>query len=256
MFFAIPKIRTTLISGTSKTTHFRKATMKQLFAGVLLYMLYQTAAVATELYVFLPSNLRASAVQSSLNNACKEVNFTVFGRVKDFSKQIKKNPPDAILSLTPVLNEKKEFNLLMQGTKKGNTAEEYVLVSVDNNVDVANIGKMKLGVVDILGRKPMKKYVSTLFGTKVKISRVTKQEDLLPLLTFKSVDAIFISQSVLTDLKQKTQLNLVVTPTKIQVGLAGTGTKNESAKQELQGCITNLAADINSMLGVESWKSL
>ncbi|WP_144393855.1 hypothetical protein [Pleionea sediminis] len=213
-------------------------------------------AKADVLYVFVPSSVRATAIQNDIQKACPDITVTVFGRGKDFRKQVEEGSPDAILSLIPVIEHSNSYNTIMRGQHNGNMEEDYVLVSIDQALDLNSLKDKKIGVVDLLGRKPMGQFVSQLFQADVKIKRVTKPEDLLPLLTFRSADAIFISERTYQDIKSKSNLNLVATRLNIKVGLAGTALNKKAAKDKFIDCVKKFDESLNATLGVDKWQSL
>ena len=213
------------------------------------------SALSNSLYVFLPTDIRAKVLEDQIKTSCPGVEVTVFGRGKDFRKKIKEAPPTGILSLSPVIERSDNFSISMEGKKGGAKKEGYLLVSVDNKLEKEQIPTSKIGVVDLLGRKPMTEYVSQLFGVDVKIKRVTKIEDLLPLLTFKAVDGIFIAESVYNILKEKTELKLQVNNLDIEVGLASAAVGDPSLKDSLNSCVKKFDQALNSTLGVDQWES-
>ena len=217
--------------------------------------LLASSTQASSLYVFLPTEIRAKVLENKIKNSCPGVNVTVFGRGKDFRKQVQEMPPTGILSLSPVIDSTDNFSISLHGKRQGISKESYFLVSVDQILEKESIPNSKLGVVDLLGRKPMTEYVSQLFGFDVKIKRVTKIEDLLPLLTFKAVDAIFISESVYKSIKEKTQLDLKVNNINIQLGLASTAVGDPALKDSLNQCIQKFDQALNTTLGVDQWES-
>jgi len=219
-------------------------------------MTLSVSSWAESLYVFVPTEVRANIMQQQISDICKDVEVTVFGRAKDFHKEVQKTPPNAILSLLPVIERSGSFNTTMKGIKGGQAEEDYVLVSVDKPIEITSIGEKKIGVVDLLGRKPMGQFISQLFQTTVKLARVTKVEDLLPLLTFGSVDGIFISESLYNQLKSKSNLNLVSTRLNIKVGLVSAALLDPKSKDKITQCIQGFNSDLNATLGVEQWRAL
>ena len=213
-------------------------------------------ATAEQLYVYVPTDVRAKNLQQAIGMACPNITVTAFGRGIDFRQLVKKSPPDAILSPLPVLEHRLGFKSAIRGVKNGFTDEQYVLLSVDKAFDLRNIENSKIGVVDILGRKAMGEFVSQLMQTKVKLKRVTKQEDLLSLLTFGSVDGVFVSESQYRQIRKRSNLNLVVTNPNIKVGLASIALVNLSAKQKIADCVKRFDKKLNRILGVEQWRIL
>jgi hypothetical protein len=221
-----------------------------------LCSLLAAPVMGENLFVFVPTDVRAKAMQQDISDACPDISVTVFGRGKDFREEVSKSPPDAILSLLPVIDRSSPFETVMRGVQNGFTEEEYVLVSVDKALDLGQIQTKKIGVVDLLGRKPMGEFVSQLFQADIKLKRVTKQEDLLPLLTFGSVDGIFVSERLYQQIKNRSNLNLVSTSLNIKVGLVSAALATSAAKEKIVNCLKKFDGKINGTLGVDQWRVL
>lgn len=222
----------------------------------IICLLFSLTLLAESLYVFVPTEVRANKLQQKIAKYCSEVDVTVFGRAKDFHKKIKISPPTAILSLLPVVEKNQLFDTTIRGKRKGLSSEGYVLVSVDTPLKLTDIANKKIGVVDLFGRKPMIQFIEQLLQVKVKLKRVTKVEDLLPLITFDSVDAIFISNTLFAQLKSKSKLNLVATQLNIQLGLASAALSNKVIEENLKTCLFAFDKQLNSTLGVDQWNAL
>ena len=80
-------------------------------------------------------------------------------------------------------------------------------------------------------------------------------EDLLPLITFGSVDGIFISESIYSQLKLKSNLNLVETKPGIKLGLASAAIDSSNDRDVIQ-CIAAFDTKLNTILGVDEWRLL
>ena len=223
----------------------------------LIYILFISQTLAVEsLYVFVPTQVRANILQEKIGGYCDDVDVTVFSRAKDFHKKVKSEPPSAILSLLPVVERTISFDMAIEGIKGGLTTENYVLVSIANPLKRSDLVNKKIGVVDLLGRKSMGKFIEQLFKTPVKLKRVTKVEDLLPLITFGSVDAIFIANSLFEKLKSTSNLDLVATHLNIKIGLASAALKGVVAKDKLTRCVFAFDQNLNITLGVDKWHTL
>jgi hypothetical protein len=222
----------------------------------LISISFSTAPLAESLYVFVPTEVRANKLQQKIGSYCSGVDVTVFGRAKDFHKKLKAVPPTAILSLLPVVERTLLFNTTIMGLRNGTNSEGYVLVSIERPLALDNLNNKKIGVVDLLGRKPMGVFIEQLLKTQIKLKRVTKVEDLLPLITFESVDAIFISESMFRQLKSKSKLKLVATELNISIGLASAALSNVIIKDQLKECLFAFDKKLNSTLGVDQWHTL
>jgi len=226
--------------------------MRSTVLGILL-LFFSSFCSSNELYVFVPTNIQAAELEKLLSKTCPSVQITVFPRVKDFMTQVAANRPMAILAMVPTIKHMSEYKMILEGKRQGNNAEPYLMVSVDKALDLSQLASSKIGVLDILGRKQMKVFMSSLLGGSSKLKRVIKQEDLLPLLSFNSVDAIFIPESLYGKLKANSQLNLVTTPLEAKVGLASVASVDDTANNELVGCVTQWENDLKLSLGVDQW---
>ena len=109
----------------------------------------------------------------------------------------------------------------------------------------------------MLGRKGMKAYVSKILpgAGKVKIKRVVKLEDLLPLLQFEAADAIFVSSTAAEVIKAKSQADLrsyIVQGAKSQLpALSFFGNQKDAG---LASAVKSMGQTANQAVGVESWR--
>ncbi|PCI42982.1 MAG: hypothetical protein COB51_12170 [Moraxellaceae bacterium] len=203
--------------------------------------------------MFVPTNIQAAELEKLLSKTCPNIQITVFPRVKDFMTQVAANKPVAILAMVPTIKHIATYKMILEGKRQGNSAESYLMVSVDKALDLTQLATSKIGVLDILGRKQMKVFMSSLLGSSSKLKRVIKQEDLLPLLSFNSVDAIFVSESLYSELKANSQLNLVTTPLEAKVGLASIASMEDTANSALVGCVMQWENGLKLSLGVDQW---
>jgi len=208
---------------------------------------------SNRLYVFYPTDIRPNKMAKHISEYCPEIDITVFGKIKDFKDQVLRLPPDAILSYAPVINKNQQYSSIVRGFKQGQSHEDYVLVSRDKSVDINKLDSIKIGVLDILGRKAMKSFMNKTLGTKVRITRVTKTEDILNLLSFGLVDAIFISEQRYNKFLTQTQLPLVATKLDIKMDLAVLAVRNDQSTGLYANCVNQLGKQTNALLGVDQW---
>ncbi len=206
------------------------------------------------LYVFLQTSIKPNALQKLLKKHLTNVDITVFGRFRDFEKGIKAGNHDAVLALPPVL-EAQKLKVTLRGMRSSKDSVPYVLMSNGAPIDKNALAGKMFGVVDILGRKRMAKFVGGVLGlgSTPKIKSVTKTEDLLPLLQFKIADALLLPENDADSLKQKSQMSLVITKTGASIGLPAVAC-NASQGAEICKLIGSLNAGVNRQMGVESWK--
>src|SRR5512133_3940301 len=80
-------------------------------------------------HVFLQVDAKSSVVEKSLQGRLPGLSITVFGRFRDFDEAANVAQPDAMLSITPVL-EARGKKPALQGMRGGKGTEAYVLASV------------------------------------------------------------------------------------------------------------------------------
>lgn len=208
-----------------------------------------------KLYVFHPTPLRPHTIQNQLSDACPGIEVLVFGRYRDFMAQLRIEKPDGILSNPRVLNSVEGFSLALRGVKSGTSLEPFVFLSVGKVIHIKQIATVTVGAVDYLGRTGMDALVHSLFSQTPHLKRVTKVEDLLPLLTFKMANAIMVPQSQIEYFKSKSQLDLVATAIpKAFFGQIALGSADSPEGTTIKNAVKALSPEILAKLGIEKWK--
>jgi len=207
-------------------------------------------AAGPSLYVFLHSLLEARALSRLFEVALPGVAVWVLTKSRDFSVVRARNP-DAVVALAPVLVAN-GFTPVLQGYKDGQASEPYVLLSprpvTPNSVKA-------VGAIDILGRREMGEFVSSLLGgNQPQVEPVTKLVDLLALLQLGRVDAILLPARHANPLMSRTRLSLTVSR------LAGKGVglpafhASTAEGQRMKGVFAALPSGVVKELGVDSWR--
>lgn len=207
-------------------------------------------AEADKIYVFYPSMAKPNAVQSALQAKCAGHEVTVFGRLTDFSAMVAQTPPDVIVAPKALADQFSAYKPFLKGTRSGSPQEEAILVST-KPVDAGALASLNVGVVGVLERAPMNGYVQGMLGALPKLKIVTKVEDLLPLLTFGSADAVVVGAGQVDDLKGRSQANLQTTNAAGKIGLVVAAAKGDASKSE--SALKGLGAAEKKMLGVDGW---
>jgi hypothetical protein len=203
--------------------------------------------------VFLQLDVKSSVVEKTLQEQLPDLAITVFGRYRDFEEGLTSGHPDAVLSITPVLVQRSKAPLL-QGQRSGKSSEPYVLASVNQPLEGSLAGKT-IGVVDLLGRDGTQTFLNSLLKEKdLKIKRVAKIEDLLPLLEFSAADGIVLPSSMLARLLERTRLaiktrELTATP----VGLSAVAVLNPAVRDVVAKSFQKLDASTKRLLGIDAW---
>lgn len=201
------------------------------------------------LLVFLHVAVKQRALQSALQSGLPGIDVTAVGRVGDFERALKAGP-DAVLAAPPVLSAFK-LNMTLRGTRAGAPEEKYALVGVGaepvpNRISV-------LGALDLLGRDGTNGFVRSLLGTLPRIERVSKVEDLLPLLQMQRVDAILLPSRLFIEIRAASKLALSQTELGKSVGLPAVAALT-AAGDAVAASVSRMPTALARMLGVESWR--
>jgi hypothetical protein len=206
-------------------------------------------ASVPRLLVFLHLALKQRALQGELSAALHGVLITTVGRIGDFDRALDEGQ-DAILTLPPVLRAR-SLTPKLQGIRAGIPDEPYALVGVDVVPDPARL--TTIGALDLLGREGTAEFVRELIGQPTKVERVSKVEDLLPLLQMQRVDAIVVAARLADELRQMSRMNLTLLQLPKRVGLPTVAALGPSGAQAVSA-IARLPASASQLLGVDEWR--
>jgi hypothetical protein len=206
-------------------------------------------ARAEKIYVFCPSLSRPNAVQAALQ-AKLSGEVTVFGRLADFTAMVAQVPPDVILAPRSLAEQFSAYHTFLRGTRKGAASEEAFLIST-KPIETSQLASINLGVVGILERGQLSNFVQSTLGASPKLKVVTKLEDLLPLLTFGSADAVLVGEGDVEDIKGRSQAALKTTAVPGRISLVVAAAKGDPGKAD--ALLRSLGATEKKMLGVDGW---
>jgi hypothetical protein len=225
------------------------ATAGGLAFGAVMLSGAKALASAPKLLVFLHVAIKQRAFQSMLEAALPGIQVMAVGRVGDLERSLQQGQ-DALLSL-PVVLAARGLTPSVRGHRQGAPDERYALVAVDAAPDP---GRLKaVGTLDLLGRDGTTTFVHGLLGAQPKIERVTKVEDLLPLLQMQRVDAVLMPARLVPEIKSTSRLNLVPRELTTKVGLPAVAKTGAQAVAVLRG-IGKLPAATSRSLGVDEWR--
>ena len=206
-------------------------------------------ARASKLLVFLHVALKQRALESELQAALPGLEVRAVGRLGDFERGLE-DGQDAVLSL-PALLSSHGLSGKLQGMRAGSPEERYSLVGAGGVPDPARVAAV--GALDLLGRDGTNAFVQGLLGTKPKVERVTKFEDLLPLIQMQKVDAILLPTRLLPDLQSASRLTLNQRELAKLVKLPAVASAGAGGADVL-AAIARLPAKVSRTLGVDEWR--
>jgi hypothetical protein len=208
------------------------------------------------LYVYLHTDAKVADLERILKTRMTGLRVTVFGRFRDFEEAMVARPPEAVMAL-PLLLSNQGVPTTLQGLLNNQDAETYSLISVERPLEGDIAGKT-IGAVDLLGRDGTQTFVGSLLGTtEVRVKRVTKIEDLLPLLQFSAADGVVVSKRLARTLSDRTRMPLQSRDLPgVRVKLPAVGVRDGRARATVVQQIRGLDGVTNMLLGVDAWRPL
>jgi hypothetical protein len=251
------------IGGRARTEPRAGSARRRLLAGLaaLLCLLgarsgpLRAQVSRPSVYVYLHTETKSSSLEKTLRQQLPGLEVTVFGRFRDFEEAIARHKPDAVLALQPMLATL-SLPPALQGTRGDRDWEPYVLLSEEGAPDGGPAARV-VGVVDLLGRTGTQQLVIKLLGNAtVELRRVTKLEDLLPLLQFSAAQAVLVPGSAAKSISERSRLRLRVhNLPEARVGLPALGLWSADKRALILEQVQGLDASTLRMLGVDRWRA-
>ena len=217
--------------------------------GVAVLATRMAQAGAPKLVVFVHVAVKQRALQSQLQAALAGIDVTAVGHIGDFERALK-DGADAALAMSVILTAR-GMSPKLYGQRHGAREEPYSLVAADKPPNPTSVATV--GALDLLGRDGTTAFVHKLLGAQPKVERVTKVEDLLPLLQMQRADAILLPSRLYSDLKGASRLNLAQKELAGKVGLPAVAVVGGAGAQ-VMAAIAKMSANINNALGVDEWR--
>jgi len=204
-------------------------------------------------HVFLQIDAKSSVIEKALQEHLPSLSITVFGRFRDFEEVLASAHPDAILCIAPVLDFR-GVRVTLQGMRAGQKVEPYVLASAGQPLEGPLSGRT-IGIVDMMGREGTESFLNRILGAHdVKVKRVSKIEDLLPLLEFSAADGVVSSAATLSRLAERTRIPIKTRSLpEGDVGLPAVAVLSGDVQAAVVAAFQNLDPATNLLLGVDAW---
>jgi hypothetical protein len=200
------------------------------------------------LLVYLHVAVKQRAFQGLLGAGLPGVTTTAVGRVADFERALQ-DKPDAVLTL-PVVLAAQALNPTLRGLSHGSMEERYSLVAAGGTPEAGKVASV--GALDLLGRDGTNRFVKRLVGQQARVERVTKIEDLLPLLQMQRVDAVLLPARLVREIRATSRLALTERELDLTVGLPAVASTGPDGASVLNA-IKKMPRDVSQLLGVEEW---
>jgi len=200
------------------------------------------------LLVYLHVAIKQRALQSELESTLPGAEVIAVGRIGDFERLLKERV-DAVLALPVVLSAYK-LSAGLQGRRAGSDEERYVLVGVGSPPVASRV--TTVGALDLLGREGTNAFVKGLLGASPKVERVTKFEDLLPLLQMQRADSVLLPARLFPELGSASKLALKAQEISKGVGLPAAASLTQNGPDLLRA-IGRMRANVAKLVGVDQW---
>jgi hypothetical protein len=217
---------------------------------------YALADSAPRLFVFVPTFVRARALEDLLGAGMPGVNVTVFGRFADFMSAVLANRPEGALSLADGLLAI-GLEPKVQGLGALGPDEPYVLLTKEKSASLPELAKDYVGIVEVVGRRALPGLVRDLLGvpSPPPVRRVLKMGDLLPLLHLDLAASVVLPERLNQEFQRMSRLNLrVVRPPRGFLKRAALGYPGGVRNAAIENALRAAPANVRSALGVESWR--
>ncbi len=105
----------------------------------------------------------------------------------------------------------------------------------------------------MVGREGTNNFVKGLLDASPKVERVSKVEDLLPLLQMQRVESVLLPTRLVSELKSASKLNLVTKELTKPVGLPAVAVLTAGG-EKIVAAVSKMSAATSKTLGVDSWR--
>jgi hypothetical protein len=218
-------------------------------AGITLGSSRSAQAATGTLLVYLHVSVKQRAFQNLLGAGLPGVTTTAVGRIADFERALQ-DAPDAVLTLPIVLSA---WRLVpaTRGLARGSTDERYALLGSGGVPEPGRVASV--GALDVLGRDGTNQFVRTMVGAQARVERVTKVEDLLPLLQMQRVETVLLPARLVAELRASSRLALSERELQLPVGLPAVASRGPNGSAVI-AAVKKMPKDLSKLLGVEEWR--
>lgn len=219
----------------------------------LILLFCDVEVAGQKLFVFIPGKYKPVYIEKRMKDHLSGIDVRVFGSVRDFKTIVKNEDPEMIITKKQVSDFFDNYRQVLQAEANGSVRERYYLLSVGSELKTEDVGGKTIGILDFLGRKEIKAFVTDLLEVEPgKINRVRKDEDLLSLITLDMVDGIIVSERQLEYVKEKSQLdfNQVQCARKMPIAVLAARSNDDVLVKK----INSMPVELKKILGFDSWK--
>lgn len=176
-------------------------------------LLFLKAQAADQLQVYTTSTIPVKEREKALksDSALSGTEITVFGKFGEFSSSLKNSKPKFLMVPAAFTDFNEDYKPVYQFVKGGQSNFKFIILSVKPEWNKETMANGSVGIVDELGRKQTSEFIKKQVGKFKRVKRVTKTDDLMPLLVLENANYIIIRPNNYETLKAKftTKTNLI-----------------------------------------------
>jgi hypothetical protein len=225
-------------------------------AALIAILFFGMAGGQTNILVCVPGKQNTQFLQDCFDTLLGPSRAIVFGRIKDLEATIPTVSSAAIIAFAPLFDYIPGYKFVLLGKNKNMVGEKYFIVASSKEITKENVAEKKVGIIDLLYRDHLSKFVKNQFNVEIKsLKRVNKEEDLLTMLGLEAVDAIIVSSAQYNEIRSNTKLplNIVVT-SKNDIGFAVCAAKEGKMDLALKKALLKSSTILLREIGVDSWE--
>ncbi|MCH2206443.1 MAG: hypothetical protein MK132_11295 [Lentisphaerales bacterium] len=166
---------------------------------------FMSVQAADQLQVYTTSTIPVKEREKALksDSSLQGTEITVFGKFSEFSSSLKNSKPKFLMVPAAYVKYNPDYKAVYQFTKGGQRNFKFMILSVKDEWNKDSMAKGSVGIVDELGRKQTSAFIKDQVGDFKRVKRVTKTDDLMPLLVLENANFIIIRPKNYEILKAK-----------------------------------------------------
>jgi hypothetical protein len=160
---------------------------------------------AQELYCYYPSLLSVKERTLALKDdgALAGMSIEVFSIFRDQQMLMEQKQPELVIAPGLFTEFYTDYKPIAYMTYEHKVATPYLLLCLNPHASIEDITKKRLGIIDEVGRGNSNEFVYKILGLKpAKVRRVSKTQDLIPLLLLGNADFVLMRQHLFEQAKQ------------------------------------------------------
>ena len=214
----------------------------------------RSAASRPKMYVYVPAG--GDGLRRGFRRHLVNVDIEVFSSEAGLKTRAAQVPPDVVVG-SPSLLQSLGWAAQLSTEGGGSATAMAYLVSKSEPLVRAKWAQSTVGIVSAKPRADAARSVQRQLGLPrpPKIRKVSKTDDLLPLLQFDMVDAVLVDAQRLPRLKNRTKLSLAtqeVSGAK-PIGRLAAGFSNAASRDEIEQKLLGLKESARAEMGTGKW---